>query len=168
MQPGAAILIAKSGISNHAASDIPDHLCFSKFGTFLGVCPQTTDNLRTFGAPVPLRGNMKPCAARYHLLLKTGQMTTQTAASRGYVLLSGANKGHTQKSLNCLRFADTPRGMSKRGKTQNPMLDAARKKYRILFQRIAAPVTFWNFIFSDILIIKRIPFIVFSCGDSQT
>ena len=48
MQPGAAILIAKSGISNHAASDIPDHLCFSKFGTFLVVCPQTTDNLRTF------------------------------------------------------------------------------------------------------------------------
>ena len=45
---GAAILIAKSGISNHAASDIPDHLCFSKFGTFPVVCPQTTDNLRTF------------------------------------------------------------------------------------------------------------------------
>ena len=34
---GAAILITKSGISNHAASDIPDHLCFSKFGTFHAV-----------------------------------------------------------------------------------------------------------------------------------
>ena len=45
---GAAILITKSGISNHAASDIPDHLCFSKFGTFHVVCPQTADNLRTF------------------------------------------------------------------------------------------------------------------------
>ncbi len=43
-----AILITKSGISNHAASDIPDHLCFSKFGTFHVVCPQTADNLRTF------------------------------------------------------------------------------------------------------------------------
>ena len=48
MQPGAAILIAKSGISNHAASNILDHLCFSKFGTFHVVCPQTADNFRTF------------------------------------------------------------------------------------------------------------------------
>ena len=38
MQPEAAILIAKSGISNHSASDIPDDLCFSKFGTFHKVC----------------------------------------------------------------------------------------------------------------------------------
>ena len=45
---GAAILIAKSGISNHAASNILEHLCFSKFGTFHVVCPQTTDNFRTF------------------------------------------------------------------------------------------------------------------------
>ena len=45
---GAAILIAKSGISNHAASNILEHLCFSKFGTFHVVCPQTADNFRTF------------------------------------------------------------------------------------------------------------------------
>ena len=32
--------------------------------------------------------------------------------------LSGATKGHAQKSLNCLWFADTPRGLSKLGKTQ--------------------------------------------------
>ena len=32
---------------------------------------------------------------------------------------------------------------------------------RILLQRIAAPVAFWNFIFSDILIIKHIPFQIF-------
>ena len=35
---GAAILIAKSGISNHAASNILDDLCFSKFWTFHKVC----------------------------------------------------------------------------------------------------------------------------------
>ena len=35
---GAAILIAKSGISNHAASNILDYLCFSKFWTFHKVC----------------------------------------------------------------------------------------------------------------------------------
>ena len=33
---GNDILIAKSGISNHAASNILDDLCFSKFGTFHG------------------------------------------------------------------------------------------------------------------------------------
>ena len=48
-----------------------------------------------------------------HLLLKTGQMPIQTSASRGYVLFSGANKGHSQKSLNCLRLADTPPECSK-------------------------------------------------------
>jgi hypothetical protein len=35
---------------------------------------------------------------RWHLLLKAWQMPTQTSASRGYVLFSGANKGHAQKS----------------------------------------------------------------------
>ena len=45
---GSDILIAKSGISNHAASNILDDLCFSKFGTFHGGCPQSADNLRTF------------------------------------------------------------------------------------------------------------------------
>ena len=36
---GSDILIAKSGFSNHAASNILDDLCFSKFGTFHGGCP---------------------------------------------------------------------------------------------------------------------------------
>ena len=38
MQSGTAILIVKSGISNHAASNILDDLCFSKFRTFHKVC----------------------------------------------------------------------------------------------------------------------------------
>ena len=52
MQPGTAILIVKSGISNHAASNILDDLCFSKFWTFHKVCPanpQTMSGLS--GAP---------------------------------------------------------------------------------------------------------------------
>ena len=36
---GSGILIAKSGISNHAASNILDDLCFSKFGTLPVNCP---------------------------------------------------------------------------------------------------------------------------------
>ena len=33
------ILTAKSGISNHAAADIRDDPCLSKFGTLRGSCP---------------------------------------------------------------------------------------------------------------------------------
>ena len=40
----------------------------------------------------------------------------------------------------------------RRGMVRNP---------RILLQRIAAPVAFWNFIFSDILIIKHVLFQIF-------
>ncbi len=36
----AAILIAKSGISNHAAAGIFDDPCLSKFGALYGLCPQ--------------------------------------------------------------------------------------------------------------------------------
>ena len=50
---------------------------------------------------------------RWHLLLKIGQMPTQTSASRGYVLFSGVDKGHTRKPLNCLRSAATFRGVLK-------------------------------------------------------
>ena len=47
MQPAATILIVKSGISNHAASDILDELCFSKFGLSRSVSdkPQTMSGL---------------------------------------------------------------------------------------------------------------------------
>ncbi len=34
------ILTAKSGISNHAAADIRDDPCLSKFGALHGLCPQ--------------------------------------------------------------------------------------------------------------------------------
>ena len=34
------ILIAKSGISNHAAAGIRDDPCLSKFGAVYGVCAQ--------------------------------------------------------------------------------------------------------------------------------
>ena len=51
---GSGILSAKSGISDHAASNILDDLCFSKFGTFHGGGrnPQTILGLLC----VPLRG----------------------------------------------------------------------------------------------------------------
>ena len=63
--------------------------------------------------------------------------------------LSGATKGHAQKSLNCLWFADTPRGLSKLGKTQM-IRDVRRSTEEIpdFAIRIAAPGCIWNVIVS--------------------
>ena len=42
------ILIAKSGISNHAAADIRDDPCLSKFGALHGLCPQAGRQFKDF------------------------------------------------------------------------------------------------------------------------
>ena len=114
MQPEAAILWRKIRIFlpcrvGHRI------LCLSMFGLSTRCVRQIHRQWADFLVPLvaPLHRQYKTARTetRYHLLLKTRQMITQTSASRGYVVFSGANKGHTQKSLNCLRFADTPRGM---------------------------------------------------------
>ena len=67
-----------------------------------GVCPtshrQWADFLVSLMAPLHRQYKTARTETRWHLLLKIGQMPTQTAASRGYVLFRGANKGHTRKS----------------------------------------------------------------------
>ena len=67
-----------------------------------GVCPtshrQWADFLVSLMAPLHRQYKTARTETRRHLLLKIGQMPTQTAASRGYVLFRGANKGHTRKS----------------------------------------------------------------------
>ena len=105
----------------HAAFDnyIP---CLCHVWTIHRRCPanrrQWADFLVSLRAPLHRQYKTARTETRWHLLLKTGQMPIQTSASRGYVLFSGANKGHSQKSLNCLRLADTPPECSKLGKTQ--------------------------------------------------
>ena len=42
------ILTAKSGISNHAAADIRDDPCLSKFGALHGLCPQIMRQFKNF------------------------------------------------------------------------------------------------------------------------
>ena len=42
------ILNAKSGISNHAADDICDDPCLSKFGALHGLCPQIMRQFKNF------------------------------------------------------------------------------------------------------------------------
>ena len=65
-----------------------------------GVCPtshrQWADFLVSLMAPLHRQYKTARTETRWHLLLKIGQMPIQTSASRGYVLLIGANKGHTK------------------------------------------------------------------------
>ena len=59
--------------------------------------PQTrADFLVPLAAPLHRQYKTARTETRWHLLLKIGQMPIQTSASRGYVLLIGANKGHTK------------------------------------------------------------------------
>ena len=48
MKAGVENQIAKYRISKHAAFDICDDPCLSKFGTLRRRCPQPADNFRTF------------------------------------------------------------------------------------------------------------------------
>ena len=76
-------------------------------------CRQWADFLVSLMSSLHRQYKTARTETRWHLLLKIGQMPTQTSASRGYVLFSGVDKGHTRKSLNCLRSADTFRGVLK-------------------------------------------------------
>ena len=79
--------------------------------------------------------------------------------ARFYIVREAVPLGAPESPLIVCVLSDTPRGMSKRGKTQNSMFDAARKKFLgFCFKELPPLVAFWNFIFSNILIIKHIPF----------
>ena len=88
-----------------------------------GVCPtsrrQWADFLVSLMAPLHRQYKTARTETRCHLLLKIWQMAIQTSASRGYVLFSGANKGHTQKSYKLSSGMRTwPAECSKLGKTR--------------------------------------------------
>ena len=88
-----------------------------------GACPthrrQWADFLVSLMAPLHRQYKTARTETRWHLLLKTGQMPIQTSASRGYVLFSGANKGHSQKSYKLSSGMRTwPAECSKLGKTR--------------------------------------------------
>ena len=88
-----------------------------------GACPthrrQWADFLVSLMAPLHRQYKTARTETRRHLLLKIRQMTTQTSASRGYVLFRGANKGHTQKSYKLSSGMRTwPAECSKLGKTR--------------------------------------------------
>ena len=84
--------------------------------TIRGMCPsrrrQWADFLVPLAAPLHRQYKTARTETRWHLLLKIGQMPTQTSASRGYVLFIGDVR-NTQKSLNCLSACGHTRGVLK-------------------------------------------------------
>ena len=82
-----------------------------------GACPthrrQWADFLVSLMAPLHRQYKTARTETRRHLLLKIGQMPTQTAASRGYVLFRSAIRDtHKSPKIVC-QLADTVRGVLK-------------------------------------------------------
>ena len=132
MQPAATILIVKSGISNHAASGILDELCLSKFGTFHAACPQPADNFRTYVQHSPCsrikHNRAKPMFELASALFSIADVN-EFRFARFYIVYEEARLVLLGSPSIVCELPDTPRGLSKRGKTQHSMPDAARKNY---------------------------------------
>ena len=132
MQPAATILIVKSGISNHAASGILDELCLSKFGTFHAACPQPADNFRTYVQHSPCsrikHNRAKPMSELPSALFSIAD-GSEFRFTRFYIVCEAVPLGAPESPLIVCGLSDTPRELSKRGKTQNSMSNAAWKKY---------------------------------------
>ena len=132
MQPAATILIVKSGISNHAASGILDELCLSKFGTFHAACPQPADNFRTYVQHSPCsrikHNRAKPMFELASALFSIAD-ANEFRFARFYIVYEEARLVLLGSPPIVCELPDTLRGLSKRGKTQHSMPDAARKNY---------------------------------------
>ena len=132
MQPAATILIVKSGISNNAASGILDELCLSKFGTFHAACPQPADNFRTYVQHLPCsrikHNRAKPMFELASALFSIADVN-ELRFARFYSVYEEARLVLLGSPPIVCELPDTPRGLSKRGKTQHSMPDAARKNY---------------------------------------
>ena len=81
--------------------------------------------------------------------------------ARFYIVCEAVPLGAPESPLIVCVLSDTPRGMFQTWKDTE--LDVRRGTEEILgfcFKELPPLVAFWNFIFSNILIMKRIPFIV--------
>ena len=91
-------------------------LCLCHALTIRGMCPasrrQRADFLAFLASPLHRHYKTARTETRWHLLLKIGQMPTQTSAPRGYVLFIGDAR-NAQKSLNCLPTCEHTRGVFK-------------------------------------------------------
>ena len=101
---------ANSLEQNSCISSMPwlasDSVSLPRLDNPTGACPthrrQWADFLVSLMAPLHRQYKTARTETRRHLLLKIGQMPTQTAASRGYVLFRGAIRDTHKSPTNCL------------------------------------------------------------------
>ena len=87
-------------------------------------------------------------------------MITSSVRAVLYCLRSGATRG-TRKSAHCLCFVGhTPGTVQTWKDTELDVRCGTEEILGFCFKELPPLVAFWNFIFSNILIMKRIPFIV--------
>ena len=109
--------------------------------------PQTrADFLVPLAAPLHRQYKTARTETRWHLLLKIRQMPIQTSASRGYVLFSGANKGHSQKVLKlsaaCGHASRSVQNLERHRSSQLAKTAELEIPYFVI--RILPPVFRWN------------------------
>ena len=129
---GAAILIAKSGISNHAVSNILDYLCFSKFGTFHAACPQPADNFRTYVQHLPCsrikHNRAKPMFELASALFSIAD-ANEFRFARFYIVCEAVPLGTLESPLIVCGLSDTLRESPNVEETRNQMQSSGWKKY---------------------------------------
>ena len=127
------ILTAKSGISNHAAADIRDDPCLSKFGALPECVRKPADNFRTFVC-VPYwhlwtkHNRAKPMFELASALFSIAD-ANEFRFARFYIVCEEVALAPLKSPLIVCGFTGHTLWLSKRGKTQNSMSDAAWKKY---------------------------------------
>ena len=157
MQPAATILIVKSGISNHAASDILDELCFSKFGTFHAACPQSADNFRTYVQHLPCsrikHNRAKPMFELASALFSIADVN-EFRFARFYIVYEGVQLGRLKSPPIVFGVSDmSPLDCPNVEETRNPMQISVRKKCSHFFTKnipSAFPAEICKMYFSNI------------------
>ena len=127
------ILTAKSGISNHAAADIRDDPCLSKFGALPECVRKPADNFRTFvcvpyGHLWTKHNRAKPMSESASALFSIAD-AGEFRFARFYIVYEEVPLGTPESPLIVCGLSDTLRECSNVEETQNGMPATAWKKY---------------------------------------
>ena len=113
------------------------------------MCPlrhQTTDGINAICCRIK-HNRAKPMSESASALFSIAD-AGEFRFARFYSVCEEVPLGTPESPLIVCGLSDTPRELSKRGKTQNSMSDAARKKYSDFTPKNAAAGCIWNLSFS--------------------
>ena len=118
------------------------------------------DNFRTFVCPLwhqwTKHNRAKPMSELASALFSIAD-ANEFRFARFYIVCEAVPLGAPESPLIVCVLSDTPRGLSKRGKTQNSMFDAARKKSSDFASKNFPPSVYsGTFLLSGLLIILLI------------